>query len=104
MQSIENVQNQVINKQNRQFSKLQAVNARMLAKYSLNLVDLEQKAFGSSQLTAEDRTGSAEKTHVAPANKTKKPVKVANDDEDEAEDAEEEEDEDGRKGLISRGR
>lgn len=47
LQSIENVQNQVINKQNRQFSKLQAVNTRMLAKYSLNLVDLEQKAFGS---------------------------------------------------------
>ncbi len=46
LQSIENMQNQVINKQNRQFSKVQAVNARVLAKNSLNLVDLEQKAFG----------------------------------------------------------
>lgn len=46
LQSIENTQNQVINKQNRQFSKIQSINAKVLAKNSLNLVDLEQKIFG----------------------------------------------------------
>ena len=91
------MQNQVINKQNRQFSKLQAVNTRMLAKYSLNLVDLEQKAFGRSCFTLEDRTGAAEKPVVAP--KPKKPVKVTGkteSDDDEDADEEEAEEEEGR--------
>ena len=41
------MQNELIIKQNREFSREQAINAKILAKYSLNLVDLEQRAFGT---------------------------------------------------------
>jgi hypothetical protein len=40
LQRIQNVQNEMIIRQNREFSKLQAVNAKVLAKFSLNLADL----------------------------------------------------------------
>lgn len=45
LQRIQNMQNELIIKQNREFSREQAINAKILAKYSLNLVDLEQRAF-----------------------------------------------------------
>lgn len=50
LHSIENVQHQTMNRQNREFGKVQAVNARVLAKYSLNLGELEQKAMGKPAL------------------------------------------------------
>ena len=43
------MQNELIINQNRHFSRVQAINAKILAKYSLNLVDLEQKALGKTK-------------------------------------------------------
>ena len=37
IQKIQNLQNELILKQNLQFSKIQAVNSKLLAKYSLNI-------------------------------------------------------------------
>ena len=48
LQRIQNMQNELIINQNRHFSRVQAINAKILAKYSLNLVDLEQKALRKS--------------------------------------------------------
>lgn len=45
LQRIQNMQNELIINQNRNFSRVQAINAKILAKYSLNLTDLEQRAF-----------------------------------------------------------
>ena len=43
LQRIQNLQNELIIKQSLQFSKIQATNAKLLAKYSLNLGELEEK-------------------------------------------------------------
>ena len=46
LQRIQNLQNELIIKQSLQFSKIQATNAKLLAKYSLNLGELEEKFIG----------------------------------------------------------
>jgi hypothetical protein len=43
LQRIQNLQNELIIKQSLQFSKIQSANAKLLAKYSLNLRDLEER-------------------------------------------------------------
>lgn len=49
LQRIQNMQNELIINQNRDFSRVQAINAKILAKYSLNLIDLEQKVYKDEQ-------------------------------------------------------
>jgi len=46
LQRIQNLQNELIVKQSLQFSKMQVLNSKLLAKYSLNLNQLEDKNFG----------------------------------------------------------
>ena len=43
LQRIQNLQNELIIKQSLQFAKIQTVNSKLLAKYSLNLNDLEER-------------------------------------------------------------
>jgi len=43
LQRIQNLQNELIIKQSLQFAKIQTTNAKLLAKYSLNLHDLEER-------------------------------------------------------------
>jgi hypothetical protein len=45
LQRIQNLQNELIIKQSLQFSKIQSANAKLLAKYSLNLHELEERIY-----------------------------------------------------------
>lgn len=46
LQRIQNLQNELIIKQGLEFSKIQATNAKLLAKYCLNLNDIQEKFIG----------------------------------------------------------
>lgn len=46
LQRIQNLQNELIIKQSLEFSKIQATNAKILAKYALNLNDMQEKFIG----------------------------------------------------------
>ncbi len=46
LQRIQNLQNELIVKQSLQFSKMQVMNSKLLAKYSLNLNQLEDRNLG----------------------------------------------------------
>jgi hypothetical protein len=46
LQRIQNLQNELIVKQSLQFSKMQVLNSKLMAKYSLNLNQLDDRNFG----------------------------------------------------------
>lgn len=46
LQRIQNLQNELIIKQSLEFAKIQATNSKLLAKYSLNLNDMQEKFIG----------------------------------------------------------
>lgn len=46
LQRIQNLQNELIIKQSLEFAKIQATNAKLLAKYSLNLNEMQEKFIG----------------------------------------------------------
>lgn len=46
LQRIQNLQNELITKQSLEFAKIQATNSKLLAKYSLNLSDMQEKFIG----------------------------------------------------------
>ena len=46
LQRIQNLQNELIIRQSLEFSKIQATNAKLLSKYSLNLNDMQEKFIG----------------------------------------------------------